>query len=377
MQLTVKQSELAAACGIVARALSSRTTLSILGNILLDADASGILTLASTNLEIAFCVTVPARVDEAGAVTVPGKLFTDLAASLPDDTVALSTDERGKKLTLKCLRDEARFNTIDAADFPIVPAFPDEGDMALDADTLKRVLDFAAFAAAKDPSRPVLTSVHCRIWQSGVTLEATDGFRLSVSETHDGITTQAAQRALIPARTLTELGKLLKPGEAVRAHISQNRNQVMFQVGSVTLVSQLIDGVYPDVYTIMPKSAATRVVVDTRALRQLVKRTILFAKDGSNIVQLDVTPPEPGLDYGTLAVSGKSTEYGDAAGELDAAVEGTPLSIAFNGTYLQDALEAVKTAQVVMEFGTPASPGIIKPMEGGFTHVIMPMHISR
>ncbi|MFN8472384.1 MAG: DNA polymerase III subunit beta [Anaerolineae bacterium] len=377
MRVTCKQEHLARGLDIVSRAVPSRSTLPILSNVLIATD-NGRLKLSATNLEIGINCWIGARVDEEGATTVPARLLTDLVKSLPPDQVALDYNERNKTLNLKCLRDEAHIKGIDAADFPTVPTVDDDAGMEFSPETLRQMINQVTFAAAVDESRPILTGVAARFEPSKLTLAATDGFRLSVrtATLEEG----AAQplNVIIPARALAELARIAgDQDEPISVHIARNRNQVLFHLQSVDLVSQLIDGNFPDYNTIIPKASNTRLTLDTRAFLAAAKRAALFARDGANIVRLKVEPGAAG-ELGQISVSAVSTEYGDNVSQLDAAVEGQPTEIAFNAKYLQDALSVIETQQVSLDLGNPSSPGVFKPVGGGeFTHIVMPMHITR
>lgn len=376
MRVTVKQEHLARGLDIVSRAVSSRSTLPILGNILLATDG-GRLRLSATNLEIGINCWIGARVDDEGATTVPARLFTDLVKSLPPDQVSLEYVERNKTLNLRCMRDEAHIKGIDAADFPTVPTYEEDGGLQLDADTFRQMVEQVSFAAAVDDTRPILTGVSAKFEPNKLTLAATDGFRLSVrtAELEHGLAQPL--NVIIPARALAELARIAADQEEpIAVSIARNRNQILFHLANVDLVSQLIDGNFPDYNQIVPKSHNTRAVVDTRAFLAAAKRAALFARDGANIIRVKLEPGEGG-ELGQMTVSAVSTEYGDNVSQVDAAIEGQSLEIAFNAKYLQDALSVMDAQQVNVEMGTPSSPGVFKPPSGDFTHIVMPMHISR
>ena len=376
MRVTCKQEHLARGLDIVSRAVSPRSTLPILGNVLLATD-NGRLKLSATNLEIGINCWIGARVDEEGATTVPARLFTDLVKSLPPDQVAMEFVERTKTLNLKCLRDEAHIKGIDAADFPTVPTYEEDGGMQLEPESFRQMINQVAFAAATDESRPILTGVSARFEPHKLTLAATDGFRLSVRTAAVDHGLAQAMNVIIPAKALAEVARVaVDVTEPISVLIARNRNRILFHLPNVDIVSQLIDGNFPDYNQIMPKTSATRAVADTRAFLAAARRAALFARDGANIVRLKVEPGEGG-ELGQMTVSAISTEYGDNVSQFDAAIEGNPLEIAFNAKYLQDALNAIDSQQVNLELGTPASPGVFKPQSGEFTHIVMPMHISR
>ena len=343
---------------------------------------NGRLKLSATNLEIGINYWIGARIDEEGQTTVPARLFTNLVKSLPPDQVSLDYNERNKTLNLRCLRDEAHIKGIDADEFPAVPKYePDDAGastMQFDAATLRQMINQVAFAAAADDTRPILTGVSARFEPHKLTFAATDGFRLSVRAAELEHGQAQPMSIIIPSRALGELGRVAAEAEEpIAVQVVRNRNQVIFHLPHVDLVSQLIDGAFPDYNQIMPKSHNTRATVDTRAFLAAARRASLFAREGGNIVRVKLEPGADG-ELGQMTVSAISTEFGDNVSQLDAAIEGQPIEIAFNAKYLQDAIGAIETQQINVEAATPASPGVFKPAGAGdFTHIVMPIHITR
>jgi DNA polymerase-3 subunit beta len=188
----------------------------------------------------------------------------------------------------------------------------------------------------------------------------------------------APLQVIIPSRALVELSRIsADQQEPIEVALTENRNQILFRMANIDLVSQLIEGNFPDYDKIVPKGHTSRVVVNTRSMLNAVRIASFFARDAANVVRLDV---EPGADSeaGTIKVSAQSAEVGGNDSEIEASIEGEPLEIAFNAKYLMDVLNVTGSDQVVMEFSTAASPGVFRPMDDVvFTHVIMPMHIPQ
>ena len=239
------------------------------------------------------------------------------------------------------------------------------------------MIDQVAFAAATDESRPILTGVLAKFSGSTLTFAAADGFRLSVRTAPLLTPVDKPMEVIIPSRALAELGRVSGEQEdPVSILVTPQRSQVLFHLSNVDLVSQLIDGKFPDYTAIMPKRYDTRVVMDTLPLLKACKAASVFARENANIARVGVAPGSE-LAPGHVTVQATAAETGDNAGELDAAVEGGPIEIAFNVKYMIDVLNVAGTPQVVLETTTPASPGVIRPIgDDSFTHVIMPMHIG-
>jgi DNA polymerase III subunit beta len=380
VKISCLQENLARGLATVGRAVASRSTLPVLSHILLESD-EGQLRLAATNLEIGVNCWIGARVEDEGSTTVPARLLTEFVSSLPSGQIDIELNERTQTLNLKCARFEANIKGIDAAEFPAVPTAETIGGtdtLFLEPETFRRMIDQVVFAAATDESRPILTGVLAQFYQGRLTVAAADGFRLSVTSSEVGVDLDQSTTVIIPARALSELNRIsADQKDPIELVITPARNQVLFHLSGSDLVSQLIEGNFPDYKQIVPKSHVTRTVVSTAELLQAAKVAFLFARDAANIIRVHVIPGSE-LTPGQMIVSGTSAELGDNISELDATIEGEEIEIAFNARYLIDALSVVGTPEVALETSTPSSPGVIRPVGGSdFLCVIMPMHITR
>ena len=379
MKLTCNQQDLARGLSAVSHAVSERSSLPILANILLETD-SGRLKLAATNLEIGVTCWVEAQISEEGATTVPAKLLTDFVSTLTAEPLTLSVTEGTNVLHLRGLRNTAHFRGMDAVEFPLIPgAEGSEASVSLDASLLKEVIEQVAFAAAADETRPALTGVLVQIRQERITFAAADAFRLAVREVDlDGGDIPCGD-LLVPARTLKELGRILPAEGTVELFATPSRNQVLFHTPQLDLVSRLIEAPFPNYRQIIPTAHSTRAVVATREFAGDVKRAALFAQDSSNIMRLKIEAGEgDGLAPGTLTVQAEAEDLGGNDNRLQAAVEGPGIEIIFNVRYLADVLSVIGTPEVAIEATTPARPGLIMPVGGmAFQYVIMPMHNNR
>jgi len=373
MKIVCRQENLAKGLSTVGRAVATRSTLPVLSNILLATDESR-LKLSATNLEISVNCWVGADVKEEGAITVPARLLTNFVNSLPPEPIELNLIARTQTLNLRCGRYEANIKGIDAQEFPLI-LVPEEDKAASFATAdLAKMIDCVVFAAATDESRPVLTGVYTELTPQGVTLAAADSYRLSVISSTIPQAPPERVSIIIPARALQELRRISGEAESVTMLVSSTRNQVFFRMPEVELISQLVEGTFPDYRQIIPTTHNTRVVATTAELLPALRMASIFARDAANIVRLQAIPNDGGV--GRLIVSATSAEHGDNVSELDVTVDGQPIEIAFNVRYLLDALEVIDTAQVALETRNPTSPGVIKPVGGpDFVHIIMPMHI--
>ena len=383
MRVSCLQENLAKGLSVVGRAVATRSTLPVLSNVMLSTD-NGRLKLSATDLEIGINCWIGAKVEEEGAITVPARSFIDLVNSLPSERIDMELVVRTQTLNLKCARYEANLKGIDAQEFPLIPAL-EEGDgtvldhtvqcqITLEAAAFRRMIEQVVLAAATDESRPILTGVLAKFEGNQLTMAAADGFRLSVRTAELPAETEPAS-VIIPARALAELARISTDEEAITLVITPTRNQALFHAPNVDLVSQLIEGNFPDYQQIIPRSCATRTVLNTNSLLRACKTANIFARDAANIARLQIAPGGE-LAPGHVTIAATSAELGDNVGEIDASIEGDAVEIAFNVKYLIDVLSVMDSAQVVLETTTSSSPGVLKPVgDVDFVHVIMPMHV--
>ncbi|MEA3377946.1 MAG: DNA polymerase III subunit beta [Chloroflexota bacterium] len=378
MKVSCLQENLAEGLGIVGRAVSPRSTLPVLGNVLVATDG-GRLKLSATDLEVGINCWIGAKVEEEGATTVPARTFIDLVNALPPGQVDLELIVRTQTLNLRAARSEANIKGIDAQEFPIV-AVPDEEaeGIPIEPRVLRSAIEQVAFAAATDQSRPILTGVLAQFENERLTLAAADGFRLSVRTVRLPDAVSDPFSIIIPAQALTELRRVSgEQEEPVLINVTPERNQLLFELTDVVLVSQLIDGNFPDYRQIIPRERTTHTVLDTAAFLKACKMAQIFARDAANISRVKVEPGSE-LEPGRVRVSATSAETGEDVSEIDASVEGEGVEIAFNVNYLIEVLSVTDAAQVSLDTTTSSSPGVIRPVgEDGFTHVIMPMHLGQ
>lgn len=383
MHISCVQENLAKGLAIVGRAVATRSTLPVLGNVLIETDQSR-LKLAATNLEIGVTCWVGAMIEQEGSITVPGRLFSDLVSSFAADKV-VDLQAKGGSLHVSCAGYETNLRGIPAEEFPVIPQVANQSSCSVAPRELQEALNQVAFAAATDETRPVLAGILFSFRGSTLTLIAADSFRLAVRQLEVAKPLDQNVDIIVPLRTVQELARVLgDQDEPLEIMVTPNRSQVLFHLASVDLVSRLIEGTYPNVQQVIPTRAATRVILNTKEFQNANKIASLIARDANNIVRLTVSGA-PADDHdgvggtGVLTV-GANAEVGDTQGKLDAVVEGdnAQLTIAFNGKYLSDVLGVIGTAQVSLELNSPSSPGVVRPVgQSNYTHVIMPMHLSR
>ena len=406
MRVSCHQENLAKGLSIVSRAVSSRTTMPVLSNILLEAKNNE-LRLAATNREIGINCWIGAKVEDEGAITVPARLLSEFVNSLPPERIDMELAVRTQTLHLNCARFSANMKGIDAYEFPLIPTVQGNSDdgansvpiidgmrLELESGGLRKMIEQVIFAASSDENRPTLTGVEVSFAQDRLTMAATDGYRLSLRSVPltQGLTEEKLT-VIVPARSLGELARISADADEkrpVQVILTQARNQILFQLWGkgeeargafhrVELVSELIDARFPDYRATIPKNYNTRTVIDTASLLKAVRVALLFARDNANIIRVSVHP-STSEQASYMRLTASSSEMGDNVSDIDAMVEGESLEIAFNAKYMIDVLSQVDQPQVVLETTQPTRPGTLRPVGMGteeFLHVIMPMHPPR
>ena len=377
MKVTVLQENLARGLSIVSRAVSPRSTLPVLSNILIASD-EGRLRLSATNLELGITCWIAARIDEEGSTTVPARTFADLVNTLPGDQVQLSLDVKTQNLHLKGGTSNNDIKCIDAQEFPPLPVPEMDGAVALNVVDFKEMIQQVAFAASTDEARPVLMGVLMNVDKENLTMAAADGFRLSVCKAQLSQPAPQPLNVIIPARALNELARVATDSEEpIYMVVPKNRGQVLFRVKDVEVVSQLIDGTFPDYQQIIPRSYKSRTLVSTASLLKACKQAEIFAREGSNVARFDIKQSNGEMQPSEVEISATSEETGKNETIVEATVDGGGVLIAFNVKFLREALEVIKTPNVALETSAANMPGVVKPVgDDKFLHVIMPMHLG-
>ncbi len=379
MKITCKQQDLSRGLLTVGHAVSSRSTLPILANILLATD-QGRLKLSATNLEIGINCWIDAEIQEEGTTTVPAKTITDLVSSLRQSQVDLSVPDDSHTISVKCLGVNATIKGMDPSEYPLIPSAEGaEPPVSIDTQLLKEMIAQVAFAAADDDSRPVFTGVHVEVNNEQVTFAAADAFRLAVRIAPLPGQEQLNGNILVPARTLSELARILPSEGIAQMIVTPNRSQVLFHTENIDLVSRLIEGTFPNFRNIIPKEHTTRAVVETKEFASAVKTVTPFARDSSNITRVKIEGgSSDGLEPGVLTIEATAEDVGSNVTTVNAAVDGPEQQIIFNVKYLTDVLAILDTPEVALEVSSAARPGVIKPVgPADYTYVIMPMSTNR
>ena len=372
MIVSVLQENLARSLNIVTKAVDSNPPLPVLANVLLETEDSR-LKISATNLELSISVWIGAKVEQSGSITLPARTFSELVSSLSPERVDMRLDAATHTVHLRCGVQTSNIRGIDADEFPPIN-HNDSADLQVQGESLREMINQTAFAAAREQNRPILTGVYLQLEGPTITMAAADGYRLAVRTAEIGASFDERQDMVVPARTMSEVARIIEDEQEVGIALPAQRNSVTFFAPNVVISSQLLEGRFPDFASIIPRSFVTSTVMYTNDLLAVCQRAEIFARDNANSANLRVKPAlNPGEPAEVLIV-GKSAERGDSEGMLDATAEGEPLDISFNIRYLIDVLRVINEERVVFQSNGPENPGVLKPENrDDFTHVIMPM----
>ena len=378
MKLTCSPDALGHALQVVSRAVSPRTTLPILNNVLMETSSEG-LKLTATNLEIGIVDHVDAEVANEGSVTLPAKLLTEFVAQLPNEQLEMELDTKTMTLNARCgPYHDVKIKGIHATEFPPLPPREEGVTVTLEQAELVPAIEQTVVAASADDGRPVLTGVLTQLGDESLTLAATDGHRLAVrtvpakssERVGAGEEEGASDSVIIPARALGELSRILKGEGTVEMSMGRSRNHVFFSLPRVELMSRLIEGTYPNYSQVIPEQSNTTITVAAKELLERTRGVAIFARDSANVVRIKT-------EAGEIAISANTSEVGSSEASVSAEIDGADIQIAFNSRYLLDVLALVSTEKVAMGFNGPLSPGVVKPAgRDDYTYVIMPVRVA-
>jgi DNA polymerase-3 subunit beta len=359
---------------LVSRGVSARSTIQLLGGILLQAGGEAIK-LSATDMEISIQTSAPADIEEEGRVVIPARIFNDIVRSLPAGTFSLEHDSSGGTVRLAAGENEYRIRAYAAEDFPQLPGFEAAGSFRMSGEVLVDTVEKVSRSYSRDETRPVLTGILISFEDSRVRMVTTDSYRLSIKETELATTAvEGSREAIIPARAMQEVARIFSGSEEEEIEVALDQNQALFRIGDVLFGTRLIDGNFPEYRRLLPTSFEREISVDREELIGTLRRVNLFAQRQ--------TPPVPvslSFSEGSVEVIVRNGEIGEAHERLQATSEDEFL-ISFNPGYLLDGVSAIDSEKVLFKFNEALKPGLIVPGANGdgeeepdFLYLIMPM----
>src|SRR6195256_921258 len=364
LRITVAKDELAAKLGIVARGVSTRTTVLVLGGIQLRAEG-GQLHVAATDMEVSLRATVEAQVADEGTVVVPGKLLLDIARSLPDSDVTIEHKPEEAVVIVTAGTANYRLHTYSSEDFPRLPEIEEAGLHGIDREALVETVARVGRSASRDESRPVLTGILVRFEPGKIVMAATDSYRLAVKETPvEG--TLPELEAIIPARALQELARIA--GAADEIQLGLQENHVVFGAEGKWLTTRRIDGQFPNYRQLLPEQFEYELAMPREELLEVVRRVSLMAQRNS--------PLRLRFADGDLTVSAVTQDVGEARESLPAPYTGDAMEIGFNAEFLRDGLDSVASETIKFKLISPLRPAVLEGEADDYVYLIMPIRLA-
>jgi DNA polymerase-3 subunit beta len=353
----------------VQNVVSSRATLPILSNVLLEADGPE-LRMTTTDLDVVISCRVDAEdVSSPGSTTLPARRLATIVRELPADEILVEVnDDNAARIT--CGNSFFRILGLSPDDYPPPPRFEDVKEFKVPAFTLRDGLRKVAYAISTDETRYVLNGVYCQFKEGKLTLVATDGRRLAMTDADLEFPESQECSVIIPTKAVNELQRILKDaGDKAEIRIRIGPKQIAFDCDRSLLVSKLIEGNYPNFRQVIPGQAKQRVTLEREAFLQAVQRVSLLAQDKSNSVRI-------AFSRDNIEITANSADIGEARESLAVKYNGPDMAIAFNPEYLQAPFRNLDTDEVFLDLIDEVSPGVVR-INTPFLYVLMPMRVSQ
>jgi DNA polymerase-3 subunit beta len=364
LKLTIAKDALADRLALVARGVSTRAAVLVLGGIRLRTQ-EGRVELAATDMELSIRSTVDAEVEGEGEVVVPGRLLLDIARAVPDGEVTIEQRADESVLIVSSGSYSSRLHTYSAEDFPRLPDVESVQLHAIDREALLETIGRVSRSASRDESRPVLTGILVRFETGKLVMAATDSYRLAVKET-PAPTPLPELEAIIPARALQELSRIAAGADEIQLGLLENH--VVFGAEGAWLTTRRIDGQFPNYRQLLPEQFEHEVLLPREELLDVVRRVSLMAQRNS--------PLRLRFADGELTVSAQTQDVGEAHESLPAPFAADPLEIGFNAEFLRDGLESVDSPTLRFKLISPLRPAVLEGENDDYTYLIMPIRLA-
>jgi len=370
MQFTVAAQSLLEGLNNVTRALSARPSKPILEGVLVEAMEEGFIQLTCTDGSLTIRTQIESDVQRDGQIVLPGKLFTELVRKLPGGMVSITVNEK-MVASIKCLSSRTTLTGMSPVEFPVMTAVESGNQIAMPQKNLKDMISRVVFAIATDESRQILTGCLLEVTPAEARLVALDGFRLALQKFHNAFElpegTELLQ-AVIPGKVLSELSKIMGDSEDPIT-LTMDRTRLQASFGKTQLSSVLLAGEYINYKQILPSDWQSRIKVRKSELADAIDRASLMAREGkNNLIRMHI-------DENALAIT-SNAEMGDVREELEVALEGKGLDIAFNARYLSDVIRNIAEDELCMRFNSNVSPCVICPAEGDqYVYLVLPVRV--
>jgi len=364
MRFKTNKGDLYEAIQKVQNAISTKTTLPILANILLEASKNS-LKITATDLDMGISSSIPIATEVEGAITIPAKKFIDIIKELPTSGSITITAKKNNMVTIECGKIIFKIIGLPKTEFPQPPTFKNKDMIMLPQGFLKNMISMTSFAVSRDETRYVLNGTLLVIKNKTIKLVATDGRRLAVVEKELPKETILHKQVVVPTKAMQELSKLLKEEGEVK--ILFDENQILFDLGNTKTISRLIEGEFPNYEQVIPKEVKEKITVNKEAFLSAAKRALILTNQDSMAIKLDITKSR-------MAVSKNTPYMGEVKEELGVVYNGKDISVGFNPTYIIEVLKNINVKEVGLELADNDKPGVIR-LGNEYVYVVLPMQI--
>ena len=366
MRLTIPQPHLLKTLQTVERAVNDRSTLPILTNVLLET-REGELILTATDLDVGIRCRFPlTQPIESGAVALPARKLTTIVRELPEEPIVFEA-RKNHTATLQCGTSSFRIPGLPPEDFPTLPTIETEHPITVPQGVFRELIAKTAHAMSMEETRFILNGALVSAQKNELTVVATDGRRLALARGPLNEPAKQPFQAVIPAKAIRELGRLLQDDTDDVTIAPLKENQLSFRFGPVAVLTRLIEGQFPQYEKVIPPPSKQVAACDRQLLMNAVRRASLMTTAASQAVVFELTANR-------LIVSKESAELGSAREELPVTYLGPSLTVAFNPAFWLDALKTLETDDVAIEFAGPDRPAVIRQPD--FTFLVLPMKVS-
>jgi len=367
MKFTITREKLQEGLLAVVSSIPTKTTLPVLSNILIEARKDAIR-LSGTDLDIAVTTTVPAEVDDEGAITLPAKKLSDIARELPAASVRISSAGE-QRAQVECGKSKFRLLGLPKDEFPSFPQVKFEQAWKAPAKDLHKLIGHVAFAVSTEESRPILNGVLWELRKDRMRMVATNGHRLARMEVPlEGGSAQAD--LIVPPKALEQIRRLFGPDDVIE--IARSENHLGFRSSSTQVFTRLIEGPYPNYEQVIPRENDKFATVDRVAMSAALRRMSIVASDQTHRIRLSFTG-------GTLKFSVTTPDLGEAQDEMPVTYEGDALDIGFNAAYLLELLKYMPTDEVRFTFKAPERAATAEPVgwddNAAYSCLVMPLRL--
>lgn len=371
MKINCTTQDLINALNVVSKTSINKTTMPILEGVLIEASNNKVK-FTTNDLNIGCENVISCDVEEAGKTVVDIKMLNDIIRKLESNKIVIEADD--KIFTIKSTNGIFKLTVMNPEEYPKLPVFNVENSIELSQKILKDMIRKTIFAVSNDENRPVYMGALVKVEDNILTIVSIDGFRLALKKYLSNKKIQDF-KAIIPGKVLNELLRILSDDEESTVKIGTNKNQALFEIGTSTIVSRIIDGDFLNYNNIIPESKQTRVKVNTKTLLDSFERVALFANESTEKEKKSPVKINIGIDGLTISCV---SQTGDAKECIPAVVEGNELEIGFNPRFFIDALKVIEDSEIYIDFNTNISPVLINPINGNdYLYVVLPIKLKQ